>query len=199
MSKALAIPPFERRPAVGCRVAMHTMPISAGPGVLVVFPSRLGWMALIGAGDVLKRLTFGHRSSHAAAAACGPELLQYAQPGDWNSQLVRRLQSYASGKPVDFCDVRVDPGPLTEFRRRVVRCCRQIPYGKTISYGRLAAEAGSPRAARAVGNCMAVNRIPLIIPCHRVLPADGRPGSFSAPGGTRTKQRLLALEGRQLP
>lgn len=164
--------------------------------VLVVFPSRLGWMALIGAGGVLKQLTLVHRSARAAAGACDPELLEDARRGTWNLPLVRRIQAYASGQPVDFCDVRVDPGRLTEFQRRVVHHCRQIPYGGSLSYGQLAARAGSPRAARAVGNCMAANRIPLIIPCHRVLRADGRPGAFSAPGGTRTKRRLLALESR---
>lgn len=164
------------------------------PGIPVIFPSKLGWMALIGAGGLLKQLTFGHSSSPAAARALDPELLENAERGTWNVRLVRRLQAYASGTPVDFRDVKVDLGRLTDFQRRVAHRCRQIPYGKTLSYGQLAARAGSPRAARAVGNCMAANRVPLIIPCHRVLPADGRPGAFSAPGGTRTKQRLLALE-----
>jgi methylated-DNA-[protein]-cysteine S-methyltransferase len=171
------------------------MGTSAEPNVLVVFPSRLGWMALVGAGDVLMQLSLGHRSPLAAAGACYPELVANARRGTWNEPLVRRIQAYACGVPGDFRDVRVDAGPLTEFQRRVLRRCRQIPYGKTLSYGQLAAEAGSPGAARAVGNCMAANRIPLIIPCHRVLRADGRPGAYSAPGGTRTKKRLLALEG----
>ncbi len=179
------------------------MDVPADQSILVIFRSRLGWMAMIGTAAVVERLTFGHGSSRAAAAACGPELLQRARPGTFNGQLVRRLQAFAAGQPVDFRDVRVDPGRLTKFQRRVVRCCRQILYGKTLSYGQLAAKAGSPGAARAVGNCMAANRIPLVIPCHRVLPADGSPGNFSAPcahgrlGGTRTKRRLLALEGRE--
>ena len=155
-------------------------------------------MALIGAGDVLRQLTLAHRSSHAAAAACDPDLLAGVRRGTWNEALVRRLQAYASGTPVDFRDVRVDPGRLTAFQRRVVARCRQIPYGETVSYGELAAKAGSPGAARAVGNCMAANRIPLIIPCHRVVRAHGGLGGFSGPGGTRTKRRLLALEGSHL-
>ena len=163
---------------------------------LVVFPSPLGWMALIGTGDLLEQLTLGHGSARAAARACDAELLQRATRAAWNEPLVRRLQAYASGKRVDFRDVRIDPGGLTGFRHRVIAQCRKIPYGKTLSYGQLAAKAGSPHAARAVGSCMAANRVPLIVPCHRVLRADGRPGAFSAPGGTRTKLRLLALEGR---
>jgi methylated-DNA-[protein]-cysteine S-methyltransferase len=67
-----------------------------------------------------------------------------------------------------------------------------------LTYGELAAKAGYPGAARAVGNCMAANRIPLLIPCHRVVCAGGRLGSYSAPGGTVTKRRLLALEAGEL-
>lgn len=174
------------------------------PLVLVTVPSSLGWIALVGTGGVLKQLTFGHGSSQAAVTALDPKLLENALRGTWNLgtgnlgtgnvDLLGRLQAYASGKPVDFRDVKIDTRPLTDFQRRVVRHCRRIPYGETLSYGQLAAKAGSSRAARAVGNCMAANRFPLVVPCHRVIPADGRPGAFSAPGGTRTKQRLLALE-----
>jgi methylated-DNA-[protein]-cysteine S-methyltransferase len=164
------------------------------PDVVVVFQTALGWSALIGSGRVLKQLTFGHSSRQAALRSLDPQLVENAAEGTWNEPLVRRLQSYASAAPADFREVPIDPGPLTPFRRRVIDCCRQIPYGHTLSYGELAAEAGSPHAARAVGNCMAANRIPLVIPCHRVIAADGRPGPFSAPRGTEMKKRLLALE-----
>lgn len=164
------------------------------PTILVAFPSSLGWMALLGTGNLLQQLAFGHSSTQAAVAALDPELRNGSQRGTWNVKLVSRLRAYASGARVDFRDVQIDVANLTAFQRRVVHHCRQIPYGQLCTYGQLAAEAGSPRAARAVGNCMAANRFPLIVPCHRVVPADGRPGAFSAPGGTRTKQRLLALE-----
>lgn len=162
--------------------------------ILVVFPSRLGWMALVGSGRVVKYLTFGHRCRRAAARAVAPELARTARPGNWNPVLVRRIRAYAAGSPDDFRDLRLDPGPQTDFQRRVIACCRRIPFGKTLSYGQLAAQAGSKRAARAVGNCMAANRIPLIIPCHRVVAAGGNLGGYSAPGGIRTKRRLLELE-----
>ena len=111
---------------------------------------------------------------------------------------MRRLQAYAAGNPDDFRDVPVDPGPESPFQASVWRHCRKIPIGQTLSYAELAAKAGSPGAARAVGNCMARNRIPLIIPCHRVVNANGSVGFYSAPGGARTKRRLLALESREL-
>lgn len=161
---------------------------------LVVFPSNLGWMALIGSGRTLKYLTFGHPTAEAAVRALPATVSQSARPGDWNRPLVRRLKAYASGARDDFRDVEVDPGPATEFRRRVFRCCRQIGYGETVTYGQLAAKAGRPRAARAVGGCMAANRIPLVIPCHRVVAPHGGLGGYSGVGGIRLKKRLLELE-----
>ncbi|OHB67121.1 MAG: hypothetical protein A2V70_11870 [Planctomycetes bacterium RBG_13_63_9] len=169
------------------------------PSILATVPSALGWIALVGTGRILRQLTFGHASPKAAIRALDPQLLENARPGAWNRSLVRRLHAYGCGTAVDFRDVRVDLRRLTEFQRRVVHHCRRIPYGKTLTYGQLAAKAGFPRAARAVGNCMAANRVPLIIPCHRVVRSDGHAGPFSAPGGTRMKQRLLAIEARQLP
>lgn len=170
------------------------MPDKEARCVLVVLHSPLGWMALVGQGEVLRQLVFGYASAQAAVAALDQTLVESSTRGTWNPSLVRRLLAYAAGRPTDFSDVQIDPGPLGAFQRRVIQHCRRIPYGKTLSYGQLAAKAGSSRAARAVGNCMAANRMPLVVPCHRVLPASGRPGHFSAPGGVKMKKRLLALE-----
>ena len=71
---------------------------------------------------------------------------------------------------------------------------RNVPYGQTLSYAELAAKAGSPKAARAVGSVMAQNRVPLIIPCHRVVGSGGHLGGFSAPRGIAFKKQLLELE-----
>jgi methylated-DNA-[protein]-cysteine S-methyltransferase len=101
---------------------------------------------------------------------------------------------YAAGEPVDFADVPVALDHLTPFARRVVKHCRAIRRGQTRSYGDVAAAAGRPGAARAVGQVMAANRTPLVVPCHRVVAADGRLGGFSAPTGLAMKRRLLALE-----
>jgi methylated-DNA-[protein]-cysteine S-methyltransferase len=161
---------------------------------LLIFPSDLGWMGVVVAGDVVKRLTFGHCSAAAAKKAFDGKLLKHARRGKPNTRLVRRLQKYAAGYPDPLRDVPVDPGPMSDFRRRVLQQCRDIPYGTTLSYAELAAKAGSPRAARAAGNCMASNRIPLLIPCHRVVRSDGGLGSYSAPGGVVMKRRILALE-----
>ena len=108
-------------------------------------------------------------------------------------QLQRQIQRYFDGRPTDF-RAKLDLVDRTPFHQTVLRACATIPYGETLTYGQLAELAGHPGAARAVGSVMASNTIPLIIPCHRVIAAAGRPSGFSAPGGPRTRHRLLQLE-----
>jgi len=109
--------------------------------------------------------------------------------------LVSRLTAFADGTADDFLDIELDLDTMTGFQRRVIARCRRIAWGKTLTYGQLAACAGSPRAARAVGNIMAANRFPLIVPCHRVIGAGGSLRGFSAPDGLTMKRRLLQREG----
>ncbi len=108
--------------------------------------------------------------------------------------LQQAIRGYFLGRRVRF-DVPLDLSDLTDFQQAVLRACAAIPYGCTMSYGRLAAAMGRPTAARAVGGVMARNPIPLIIPCHRVMGADGRLTGFSAEGGIGVKRRMLQLEG----
>lgn len=189
------IRPGNRRP-ISAMLPTSPPPLCS-PGehdTLVTFSTALGWAAMIGSGRLLKQLTFGHPNAAAAIAALPSAALEAARPGRWNPALCRKVQAYAAGRPQRFDDVEVDLGGLSPFQRRVVAQCRRIPYGSTTSYGALAAKAGSPRAARAVGSCMAANRVPLVIPCHRVIQSSGRTGEYSAPGGPDTKKRLLAME-----
>jgi methylated-DNA-[protein]-cysteine S-methyltransferase len=154
----------------------------------------LGWIALVARGKVLKQLSIGHFSKQDAEMAVLPRFNADAAVGKWNSTLIQRLQAYFAGNSVDFQDVTIDPGPVTPFTRRVIDACRRIGHGQTATYGELAAQIGSPGASRAVGRCMAGNRICLVVPCHRVIRADGCLGGFSAVGGSNLKSRLLALE-----
>jgi methylated-DNA-[protein]-cysteine S-methyltransferase len=108
--------------------------------------------------------------------------------------LVQRLCDFADGVPVDFDDWEVETEGLTDFGRQVIAACRKIPWGTTCTYGQLAELAGRPGAARAVGSVMARNRVPLVVPCHRVVPAGGGLGGFSAPQGVAMKRRLLQNE-----
>lgn len=102
---------------------------------------------------------------------------------------------FADGDGEVFASVTVDTSGWTPFFGDVYRACRQIPSGQTIHYADLAAAAGRPAAVRAAGQAMARNRVPLVIPCHRVVSRQGLRG-FSAPGGLATKQWLLDLEQR---
>lgn len=111
------------------------------------------------------------------------------------SALINMLVRYAEGDVVDFSAVRVDLGDADEFRRDVYAAARQLGFGVTTTYGGLAAAAGYPGMAREVGAALGSNPVPLVVPCHRILAAGNRIGGFSAPGGARTKEKLLALEG----
>lgn len=166
------------------------------PRSVAVFPTDLGWMAMAGYGDVVQWLTLGHPSAPAAMAQIPSPWCDAVADG-WKPDLVRRLQDYTHGERDEFLDVVIDVGAQTAFQQRVTACCRRIGWGSRLTYAELAEQAGSPGAARAVGNCMASNRIPLIVPCHRVVGSAGGLGGYSAAGGTDLKRRLLALEKGQ--
>jgi len=104
----------------------------------------------------------------------------------------------AGGRP-DLSDAPLDMTAVPPFHQRVYAVARRIPPGRTMTYGEIAAALGEPRgAARAVGEAMGRNPFPILMPCHRVLGANGRPGGFSAPGGVATKIRMLTIEGAQV-
>jgi methylated-DNA-[protein]-cysteine S-methyltransferase len=155
-------------------------------------------MAVSFRGDCLTQITFGHPSSAAAAAALGTEAVFVADERELSPAIgrtIERLQRFAAGQPEDFGDVDLDLSHLSEFQLRVVKACRKIKAGQSRSYADLAASAGSPRAARAVGSVMRNNRYPLIVPCHRVIASNGKLGGFSSPQGLAMKERLLEREG----
>ncbi len=107
--------------------------------------------------------------------------------------LIRRLQAFFAGEPMSFEDVELELDGWTPFQLDVVRALRRVPYGEVVSYGDLARLAGHPRAQRAVGTFCAHNRFAVVVPCHRVIAADGL-GSYGSLG-LEYKRRLLALEG----
>jgi len=111
---------------------------------------------------------------------------------------IRLLERCFAGEPVDLSGVALDLSGVSPFHRKIYDAARALAWGKTATYGELAQRAGARDAARAVGQAMGKNPVPIIIPCHRVLAAGGKIGGFSAHGGASTKQRLLALEGVHL-
>jgi len=110
-----------------------------------------------------------------------------------HTALLERFRSYFAGAVDSFADVELELDWCTAFQRQVVEAMRSIPYGETATYGEVAALAGHPNAGRAVGSVCAANRFALVVPCHRVVAAEGL-GSYGSLG-TGYKQRLLELEG----
>ncbi len=123
------------------------------------------------------------------AARVSPRILQAPARTD---AARRELEAYFAGQRHAF-DVPVDWSLIHGFATDVLHATAQIPYGQTTSYGQVASRAGSPRAARAAGNALRSNPIPIVVPCHRVLHADGGLGGYS--GGLDRKRFLLRLEG----
>ena len=123
------------------------------------------------------------------ARRVSPRLVRSPRPLD---QLERELEEYFSGRRRDF-SLKLDWRLMGPFATRVLRRTAAIPYGRSSSYGEIAAEAGSPRGARAAGNALGSNPIPIVIPCHRVLHAGGGLGGYG--GGLERKRFLLELEG----
>jgi methylated-DNA-[protein]-cysteine S-methyltransferase len=123
------------------------------------------------------------------------EIVRPGEAPEWVAWAVVALQRYFAGRPVDFAGICLDLSGCSGFHQRIYEALRGIGWGKTTTYGALAAQVGSPDAARAIGQAMGRNPLPIIVPCHRVLASGGKIGGFSAHGGATTKERLLELEG----
>ncbi len=111
---------------------------------------------------------------------------------------LRQVQEYLSGKRSAF-DLPLDLGSVSSFQRQVLEAALKIPRGQYRTYHQVAAAIGKPKAARAVGQALGHNPVPLVIPCHRVLGSDGSLHGYSGGGGLKTKAWLLRLEGVHLP
>src|SRR5215831_1501158 len=130
------------------------------------------------------------------ARKCGSN--QKGTPPKQIAEVIEKIRKHLEGEVQDFRDVAVDLDGATAFFRQVYEATREIPPGQTRTYGEIAKAAGQPGAAQEVGQAMAKNPVPIIVPCHRVSAAGGKLGGFSAPGGPATKAKLLALEGASI-
>lgn len=175
--------------------------------MITEFLTDLGAMSLATYNGEVVGLSFGHPSEKAArksleqfqrrsVSTVFDQALREASNENlfFHQQVCDQLEQFAAGEPIDFVDVPVRTAGMTGFQKQVVAACRSIPWGETFTYGQLAAEVGHSGAARAVGTVMSKNRVPLIVPCHRVLASGGSLGGYSAPQGLAMKRRLLALE-----
>jgi len=169
----------------------------ASPEHYCLFDTALGAFGLGWSEQGLVRLQLPERDR----AATEERLHRSASPAPppaWVKKVIVAMPRYLAGEQVDFGAVPLDLGDLGAFRLAVYEAARAVGWGETASYGDLARRIGFPWGARAVGQALARNPVPIIVPCHRILTHDRGIGGFSAYGGTLTKQRLLALEGVQV-
>jgi methylated-DNA-[protein]-cysteine S-methyltransferase len=129
------------------------------------------------------------REAEWLAESFGVRVLRAAKPVD---AVRRQLDEYFAGERTEF-DLPLDLRPSAPFSRQVLRRLARVPYGEVTTYGTLAREAQRPQAARAVGTVMNRNPIPIVLPCHRVVGANGSLVGYA--GGLERKEQLLKLEG----
>ena len=150
----------------------------------------MGWVGILGSDSGLLAATPPQSSAREAERRLGDRLKNATRSEKPFRETVERLRAYFAGQRMDFPD-ELELSSATNFQRQVWRLTRLIPYGETRSYGWIAKRLGK-RGARAVGQALARNRLPVIIPCHRVVTGDGGLGGYS--GGVGVKKSLLRLE-----
>jgi methylated-DNA-[protein]-cysteine S-methyltransferase len=128
-----------------------------------------------------------------------PGVARESSPPAPVQRAVDGIVALLGGEAVDLSFVPLDTDRVPVFDCQVYEAARLIPPGTTRTYGEVARQAGAPREARAVGQALGRNPFAIVVPCHRVVAADGRLGGFSAHGGAETKRRLLAIEGVSIP
>ena len=121
--------------------------------------------------------------------------LEETSPGPSVQRAIQAIVELLEGQPNDLADIELDLEEVPEFNRRVYDIARQIPPGRTLTYGDIAKRLGGVELSRDVGQALGHNPCPVVVPCHRVLAAGGKPGGFSANGGVATKLKMLAIEG----
>ena len=160
----------------------------------MIFNSPWGWMGIAESSKGIQAIVLPRRSKRAVEAdlrlqSSGP----VQQEGSAGLEVARRqLLDYLAGRRNTF-DMPLDLSQGTSFQRKVWRVLQRVPYGKLRSYQWIAARVGGPQYARAVGNAVGANLIPIVIPCHRIVAQDASLGGFS--GGLSMKRKLLSLEG----
>lgn len=181
-------------------VVMDTTPAPETIGH-AVFETAMGFMGFAWSAAGLTRLCLPERNRDAVER----RLLRLAGDGGpsgptpaWTTGLIEAIKAYAAGEQVDFTAVPVDLTGVDDFRLAIYDAARKLAFGETTTYGELAKRAGHAGLPRETGAALGANPVPLVIPCHRILAAGGKIGGFSAPGGSTTKEKMLALEGVQI-
>ncbi|WP_421916755.1 methylated-DNA--[protein]-cysteine S-methyltransferase [Mesorhizobium sp.] len=172
----------------------NTSAITAGHAVL---ETVIGFMGIAWSQKGLIRLCLPERTRDQVERRLlrhGGVSPSTGQP-EWVVELIAAIKAYAAGEDVDFSGVPVDLAGIDDFRLAIYDEARKLGFGETTTYGELARRAGHAGLARETGAALGANPVPLVIPCHRILAAGGKIGGFSAPGGSVTKEKMLAMEG----
>jgi methylated-DNA-[protein]-cysteine S-methyltransferase len=164
------------------------------PTTYSLFPTSIGWCGVLTAQGGLLRVYAGYaKRTHLLAHithGVGGRTKKVSATGP----VIDTIKRYCSGENVSFAGCHLDWSFLSPFQQTVLKAAMKIPYGAVVTYGSLARKIGCPRGSRAVGNALAKNPFPLVVPCHRIIRGDGKFGGFSAGGGVVLKQKLLEME-----
>lgn len=151
-------------------------------------------MGAVTVGGSLARVVLPHYRTNDLLAMLAWETPGASRDEEPLAQLIELSRLYFNGKAADFTQLTCQLPPERSFSGKVLRECRRIGYGQSVSYSELARRIGQEDAARAVATALSKNVLPLVIPCHRVIYSNGQMGGFSAEGGEPLKARMLALE-----
>jgi methylated-DNA-[protein]-cysteine S-methyltransferase len=162
-----------------------------------LFPTAIGECGIVWSGRGVAGVQLPEKTerlTRVRVARRFPGACEAAPPSEIASAIAD-IVALLAGERRDLSSIAVDVDYVAEFDRRVYAVARSIAPGRTLSYGEIAEQLGDRKLAREVADALSRNPVPLIVPCHRVLAAGGKMGGFSAPGGVRTKLRLLSIEG----
>ncbi len=181
------------------RVSIQSSIINHQSSILYhICPTAFGYAAVLFQTEpfLVKRIFLPH--SHKTALTKRIQRTGPAKPGHTPAVLdmCEDIQAYFEGASIKATWKFLDLSGLTPLQRLVLKAVASVPHGEVRSYGKIAAQVGHPRACRFVGTTLARNPLPILIPCHRIVRADGSPGGFY--GGTDLKKRMLLLEKRSI-
>lgn len=162
-----------------------------------VFDTAIGRCAILWGEAGIKALSLPEKTEAQMRARIGRHFpdAQEAQPSPDIAKAIERIRAVLEGGRDDLKDLVLDMDGQPEFHIRVYELARAIPPGETKTYGEIALALGDKTLSRAVGQALGRNPWPIVVPCHRVLAANGKTGGFSADGGVDTKLRMLTIEG----
>ena len=160
-----------------------------------LFKTKIGWCGLLRSERGILRLFIGYPKREQLLKQITKEFGNSIVKTPATGEMIHKIKGFCAGEKVIFSKCAVGWSILTPFQKRVFKETLKIPYGTTETYSGLARKSGCPNGSRAVGNALANNPFPLVVPCHRIIRRDGRLGGFSAWGGIALKERLLKLEG----